>query len=69
MIDLLIVIISLLLSLLIILQPRGGGFSSIFGSWGGTVYYKRRGLEKYIFYLTIIVSALFLALSLIRNFI
>lgn len=56
------IIVSLFLIILILLQQREGGLSSIFGGEGG--YFERRGAEKFIFNLTIILAALFLGLSL-----
>ena len=48
----------LFLSLLILLQGRGTGLSSAFGGAGET-FRTRRGFEKGLFYLTIVVSILF----------
>ncbi len=54
-----------LLILLILLQQRGTALGSILGGEGG-YYLKRRGLEKKIFWGTVALGALFLALSLIN---
>lgn len=54
------IIISLLLITSILLQQRGGGLSSVFGG-EGNVYRTRRGMEKGIFWTTIVLSVLFLA--------
>jgi len=64
-IDIILLFVAIILTILILLQPRGE-MSSIFGGWTGSSYYKRRGIEKYVFYLTIIFSALFLILSILR---
>jgi protein translocase SecG subunit len=58
------VILSLVLIGLIILQSKGTGLGSTFG--GGIEFYgTKRGAEKYLFILTIIVSILFLVSALL----
>lgn len=54
------VVISVLLTISILIQQRGGGLSSVFGG-EGNVYRTRRGMEKGIFFTTIFLSVLFLA--------
>lgn len=54
------VVISILLTVSILIQQRGGGLSSVFGG-EGNVYRTRRGVEKGIFFATIFLSVLFLA--------
>lgn len=56
------IIVPLLLILFILLQKRGGGF--LLG--GGGFYTTRRGLEKKIFILTIILGIIFIALALLN---
>ncbi|HPI67063.1 MAG TPA: preprotein translocase subunit SecG [bacterium] len=58
-------IVSILLIILILLQQRGSGLGAAFGG-GGDVYLTKRGAEKTIFILTIILSAIFLALGILR---
>lgn len=60
------IICSILLIILILLQSEGSGLSSAF-SLGG-YYHTRRGFEKIIFYLTVIMAFLFCFTSLL-NFI
>ena len=57
------IVISVLLIALILLQQRGGGLSSVFGG-EGNVYRTRRGMEKGIFWATVILSVLFLAAAI-----
>ncbi|MDO8676759.1 MAG: preprotein translocase subunit SecG [Candidatus Azambacteria bacterium] len=57
------IIISVLLIGAILLQSRGSGLSSVFGG-ESTFYHTRRGIEKIIFFATIILAALFIATSL-----
>ncbi len=56
------VAVSILLIILILLQPRGAGLGSSFGG-EGNAYFTKRGAEKTIFILTIITAFAFLALA------
>ena len=56
------IIVTSLLILFILLQRRGGGF--LFG--GSGFYSTRRGLEKQIFIMTIILAIIFVALALLN---
>ena len=56
--------IPLLLIICILLQQRGTALGSAFGGEGGGFHTKRRGLEKKIFWATIVLAILFLAISL-----
>ena len=58
-------ILAIVLIALIIVQERGGGTSGPFGGGGDTVYQTRRGVEKIIFYATIVVAIAFVALALL----
>jgi len=57
------IFLSLILICLVLLQAKGAGLASIFGG-EGNVFKVRRGAEKGVFALTVIVSILFSALSL-----
>ncbi len=59
------IIISVLLVSAILLQAKGVGLSAAFGG-GGEVFRTKRGAEKIIFMMTIILAVLF-ALSSIGN--
>lgn len=59
------IVVSILLVILILLQQREGGLSSVFGGSGET-YHTKRGIEKFIFIATIILAVVFLALGVIR---
>jgi preprotein translocase subunit SecG len=61
-IALIIVAIGLILSILF--QVKGGGLGGIFGQ-ADTVYRTRRGVEKSLFQLTIVLAALFIILSIV----
>jgi len=56
-------IISALLVGAILLQARGSGLSSVFGG-ESTFYHTRRGIEKIIFWATIVLAVLFIATSM-----
>lgn len=47
----------------ILLQSQGSGLGAAMGG-GGETYHTRRGLEKVIFYLTIVAAILFAANSI-----
>ncbi|MBI4100220.1 preprotein translocase subunit SecG [Candidatus Microgenomates bacterium] len=58
------IVISLVLIIFILLQEKGGGLGS---AWGGSgeFYRSRRGVEKILFYATIIIASLFLISSVV----
>jgi len=56
------IIISICLILLIILQAKGTGLSGVLG--GSTSYHAKRGMERTLFYATIVVSILFVAFAI-----
>jgi len=60
------VVVSTLLIILILLQERSSGLSGVFGggSSEGGFYQTRRGLEKFIFWSTIVLAVAFVALAL-----
>ena len=58
------IVLSLALILVILLQVRGGGLGGIFGQ-ADTVFRTRRGLEKKLFQLTVVLVVLFIIISII----
>ena len=60
------ILISIFLFISILLQQKGSGLGSTFGGDGGTGYSTRPGVEKILFYSTIILALAFLAIALIR---
>jgi len=64
MLGILQIIIALIVIGLILLQERSAGLSGIFGGESGGFYQARRGLERVIFWGTIILSALFVVISI-----
>ncbi|MDO8443829.1 MAG: preprotein translocase subunit SecG [Candidatus Azambacteria bacterium] len=57
------IIIATLLAGAILMQARGSGLSSVFGG-ESTFYHTRRGIEKFIFWATVILAVLFIATSI-----
>jgi protein translocase SecG subunit len=57
-------IVALALITLILIQERSSGTSGLFGGGEGGFYQARRGIEKTIFIATIVLLAIFAALSL-----
>jgi len=58
------IVLSVALILIILFQVRGGGLGGIFGQ-PGTVYRTRRGVEKILFQLTIVLVVVFLVISVL----
>ncbi len=59
-----IIIISIALILAILFQTRGGGLGGIFGQ-ADTVYRTKRGVEKTLFQITIVMVVLFVIISVV----
>ncbi len=58
------IVISIALILAVLLQVRGGGLGGIFGQ-ASTVFRTKRGVEKTLFQLTIILVVLFITISIV----
>ena len=58
--------VAIALIIFILLQERGGGLSGIFGGQGSEFYQTRRGLERSLFFLTILFIAIFIGLSILN---
>ncbi len=58
------IIVSIVLIMLFLLQVRGGGLGGIFGS-PDTVYRTRRGVERTLFRLTIVLLVIFISISIV----
>lgn len=58
------IILAVGIVVLILLQERSAGMSGLFGGGeGGGIYQTRRGLEKIVFYATIICSIIFVGIA------
>jgi preprotein translocase subunit SecG len=62
--DISLIIISVLLILSVILQSKGAGLGGLTGADTGSVFTARRGVERTLFRLTIVLSVIFFALVL-----
>jgi len=58
------IVLSVALILIVLLQVRGGGLGGIFGQ-ADTVYRTKRGLEKTMFQLTIVLAVLFIIIAIV----
>lgn len=59
------IIVAIFLIISILLQQRGGALGSLFGESGG-FYATRRGFEKKIFWLTVVLGILFILLAILN---
>lgn len=57
-----LIIISVLLIVSVILQSKGAGLGGLTGADAGSVFTARRGIEKTLFWVTIVLSVIFFAL-------
>lgn len=56
-------IVAILLTVFILLQSRGSGLSAAFGGdFGG--YHTKRGVEKFLFYGSIVLAVIFILLAI-----
>jgi len=61
------VIVAVLLMVSILLQNRGSGLGAAYGdSFGG--YYTKRGMEKFLFYASVVLGAVFIILAIATQF-
>lgn len=60
-------VLAIILIIIILLQQKGAGLSGVFGG-SSNVYSTKRGIDKILFYATIIISILFFGISFIRLF-
>jgi preprotein translocase subunit SecG len=58
------IVLSVALIMVIMLQVRGGGLGGIFGQQD-TVYRTRRGLERTLFQLTVLLVTAFVVVSIV----
>ncbi|MFC1933037.1 preprotein translocase subunit SecG [Chloroflexota bacterium] len=58
------IVLAVALILVILLQVRGGGLGGIFGQ-ADTVFRTRRGVEKTLFQLTIVLVVLFIIVAIV----
>lgn len=58
------IIVSVILIVVVLMQSRGVGFGGAFGTQGA-VFRTRRGVERYLFRGTVVLAAIFIAVSLL----
>ena len=58
------IVVAVVLIILALLQVKGGGLGGIFGQ-SDTVYRAKRGVEKPLFQLTIVLAVIFIVLSIV----
>ena len=57
-----LIIISVLLILSVIIQSKGAGLGGLTGADTGSIFTARRGVERTLFWITIVLSVIFFAL-------
>ena len=57
-----LIIISVLLIFSVIIQSKGGGLGLLTGADTGSIFTARRGVERTLFWVTIILAVVFFAL-------
>ncbi len=62
--DIALIILSVLLILSVILQSKGAGLGGLTGADAGSVFTARRGVERTLFWTTIVLSAVFFVVVL-----
>ncbi|MEN6408840.1 MAG: preprotein translocase subunit SecG [Anaerolineaceae bacterium] len=63
--DIALIIVSIALIASVIFQSKGVGLGGLTGADSSTVFTARRGIEKTIFWITIILSGLFFVLTIV----
>jgi preprotein translocase subunit SecG len=61
--DIALIITSIALIISVILQSRGAGLGSLSGGDAGSIFTARRGVEKTLFRITIVLSVIFFLLT------
>jgi len=62
--DIALIITSIALIISVILQSKGAGLGGLTGGDTGGIFTARRGIEKVLFRVTIVLSVLFFALAI-----
>jgi preprotein translocase subunit SecG len=62
--DIALIITSVTLIISVILQSKGAGLGGLTGADTGGVYSARRGVERTLFWVTIVLSVIFFALAI-----
>jgi preprotein translocase subunit SecG len=62
--DIALIVVALGLIISVILQSKGAGLGGLTGSDASTIFTARRGVERVLFWVTIVLSALFFVLAI-----
>lgn len=62
--DIALIITSVSLIISVILQSKGAGLGGLTGADSGSVFTARRGIERTLFWVTIVLSVIFFALAI-----
>jgi protein translocase SecG subunit len=57
------ILVMVILIIIIALQNKSAGLSNVFGG-GGNIVQTRRGFEKWLFYATIVLGIIFMAINI-----
>jgi preprotein translocase subunit SecG len=60
--DIALIIISVLLIFSVIIQSKGAGLGGLTGADTGSIFTARRGIERTLFWITIVLSVIFFVL-------
>jgi protein translocase SecG subunit len=60
------IVISILLIISILFQQRGAGGGAIFGAGGGGTYFQKRGIERFLFWSTIVLAIILFSLAILN---
>lgn len=63
--DISLIIISIALIVSVVLQSKGGGLGGLVGTDTGGAFTARRGIEKTLFNITIVLSVIFFLLAIV----
>jgi preprotein translocase subunit SecG len=64
-VDISLIVVSVALIASVILQSKGAGLGGLTGADTGGIFTARRGVEKTLFYVTIVLSVLFFSLAIL----
>lgn len=64
-VDISLIVVSVALIASVILQSKGAGLGGLTGADTGGIFTARRGVEKTLFYVTIVLSVLFFTLAIL----
>lgn len=64
-VDIALILISVALIASVILQSKGAGLGGLTGADTGGIFTARRGVEKTLFYVTIVLGVLFFVLAIL----